>query len=241
RSSPGLEDFWQLHASLNAPDANMPAPMIANLDESTAHVITLSAQRDGSFTVTNGRTNETRRYGPRYRLSRLFDPVQRGLRAEIARASADGRRRHEARVPRALGQHLERAAGLDHRRPAVLAEEVDPAFGEQRRRRVGVGDARVPDFIAGLRIETGDDAAVVDHEEEAVPQQHRRFVGRAARSLPGHGAIDPYGEPLAGVEAGRVIHQPVSDDRTCARRELRTFFQPPQFPARERIVGVRRL
>jgi len=65
RSSPGLEDFWQLHASLNAPDANMPAPMIANLDESTAHVITLSAQRDGSFTVTNGRTNETRRYGPR--------------------------------------------------------------------------------------------------------------------------------------------------------------------------------
>jgi beta-lactamase superfamily II metal-dependent hydrolase len=65
RSSPGLKDFWQLHASLNAPDANMPAAMIANLDESTAHYIKLSAQRDGSFTVTNGRTNETRRYPAR--------------------------------------------------------------------------------------------------------------------------------------------------------------------------------
>jgi beta-lactamase superfamily II metal-dependent hydrolase len=65
RSSPGLKDFWQLHTSLNAPDANMPAAMIANLDESTAHYIKLSAQRDGSFTVTNGRTNETRRYPAR--------------------------------------------------------------------------------------------------------------------------------------------------------------------------------
>jgi beta-lactamase superfamily II metal-dependent hydrolase len=65
RSSPGLVDFWQLHASLNAPDANVPAAMIANLDESTAHYIKLSAQRDGSFTVTNTRTGETRRYPAR--------------------------------------------------------------------------------------------------------------------------------------------------------------------------------
>jgi competence protein ComEC len=65
RSSPGLEDFWQLHTSLNAPDANMPAAMIANLDESTAHYLKVSAQRDGSFTVTNTRTGETRRYAPR--------------------------------------------------------------------------------------------------------------------------------------------------------------------------------
>ena len=40
----------------------MPEPMIANLDESTAHYIKLSAQRDGSFTVTNSRTKETRTY-----------------------------------------------------------------------------------------------------------------------------------------------------------------------------------
>ena len=37
--------------------------MIANLDESTAHYLKLSAQRDGSFAVTNSRTNETKRYG----------------------------------------------------------------------------------------------------------------------------------------------------------------------------------
>jgi competence protein ComEC len=65
RSSPGLEDLWQLHTSLNAPDANVPAAMIANLDESSAFAIKLSAQPDGSFTVTNTRTNETRRYAAR--------------------------------------------------------------------------------------------------------------------------------------------------------------------------------
>ena len=66
RSSPGLEDFWQLHSSADAGrDVNMPDAMIANLDESAAHWIKLSAQRDGGFTVTNSRTNETRRYPPR--------------------------------------------------------------------------------------------------------------------------------------------------------------------------------
>ena len=63
RSSPGLEDFWQLHYSVDAgKEANMPEPMIANLDESTAHYLKLSAQRDGTFTVTNSRTKETRTY-----------------------------------------------------------------------------------------------------------------------------------------------------------------------------------
>ena len=65
RSSPGLEDFWQLHHATRAGDANMPPAMIANLDESTAHHLKLSAQRDGSFTVTNARTSETRTYKAR--------------------------------------------------------------------------------------------------------------------------------------------------------------------------------
>jgi hypothetical protein len=66
RSSPGLEDFWQLHYAVDAgKDVNMPDAMIANLDESTAHYLKLTAQRDGSFTVTNARTNETRRYAAR--------------------------------------------------------------------------------------------------------------------------------------------------------------------------------
>lgn len=62
RSSPGLEDFWQLHYAVDAGAANLPEPMIANLDESTAHHIKLSARRDGGFTVTNARTKETRTY-----------------------------------------------------------------------------------------------------------------------------------------------------------------------------------
>ena len=62
KSSPGLEDFWQLHYSVDAGDVNMPAPLIANLDESTAHYIKLTAQRDGSFAITNSRTGQTKNY-----------------------------------------------------------------------------------------------------------------------------------------------------------------------------------
>jgi beta-lactamase superfamily II metal-dependent hydrolase len=62
RSSPELEDFWQLHYSLAATTANMPEPMIANLDESAAHYLKISARQDGSFTVTNSRTKETKSY-----------------------------------------------------------------------------------------------------------------------------------------------------------------------------------
>lgn len=62
KSAPKLEDFWQLHYSVDAGDLNQPAPMIANLDESTAHYIKLTAQRDGSFTITNGRTGQTKNY-----------------------------------------------------------------------------------------------------------------------------------------------------------------------------------
>jgi competence protein ComEC len=63
RALPGLEDFWQLHYSVDAgKDANSQPATIANLDESAAHGIKVTAQRDGSFTVTNGRTGETRRY-----------------------------------------------------------------------------------------------------------------------------------------------------------------------------------
>ena len=62
KASPGLEDFWQLHYSVDAGDVNQPAPMIANLDESTAHYIKLTAQRDGSFAITNARTGQTKNY-----------------------------------------------------------------------------------------------------------------------------------------------------------------------------------
>lgn len=65
RSSPGLLDFWQLHYSVNAgPDHNVAAQFIANTDETTAHGISVTAQRDGSFEVVNERNGHSRKYPP---------------------------------------------------------------------------------------------------------------------------------------------------------------------------------
>jgi beta-lactamase superfamily II metal-dependent hydrolase len=62
--SPGLQDLWQVHHAVDGgADHNSPEPLVANVDESTAHGIVVSAQADGSFTVTNERTGQTRRYG----------------------------------------------------------------------------------------------------------------------------------------------------------------------------------
>jgi competence protein ComEC len=63
RSSPGLQDFWQLHtAKAGGHDANTADDFIANLDETTSHMIKVSARQDGSFTVTNTRNNVTKTY-----------------------------------------------------------------------------------------------------------------------------------------------------------------------------------
>jgi hypothetical protein len=65
RESPGLQDLWQLHVSAEGGhDANAAEQFIANLDETTSHAISVSAQQDGRFTVTNGRTHMTKTYGP---------------------------------------------------------------------------------------------------------------------------------------------------------------------------------
>jgi hypothetical protein len=54
----GLEDVWQLHRSAKAGDSNFAADRIANIDESTAHGIKLSANEDGLFRVrTNGQVD----------------------------------------------------------------------------------------------------------------------------------------------------------------------------------------
>ena len=64
--SPGLEDLWQLHfAEAGGKDHNVDEPMIANPDESTAFFIKVSAQRDGTFTVTNARNKLTKTYQAR--------------------------------------------------------------------------------------------------------------------------------------------------------------------------------
>jgi beta-lactamase superfamily II metal-dependent hydrolase len=64
RSSPGLEDFWQLHYSDNVgKEVNSPEQFIANFTAGDAgHHIKLSARPDGSFTVTNGRNGFRKDY-----------------------------------------------------------------------------------------------------------------------------------------------------------------------------------
>jgi competence protein ComEC len=63
RDSPGLVDLWQLHVSAEGGrESNAAEQFIANLDETTAHAIKVSAKQDGSFTVTNGRTSMTKTY-----------------------------------------------------------------------------------------------------------------------------------------------------------------------------------
>jgi beta-lactamase superfamily II metal-dependent hydrolase len=79
KTSPGLEDLWQLHYSEARPpnpgfqettesggkDLNVPDQLIANLDETTAHFLKISARQDGGFTVTNPRTSFRKDYKPR--------------------------------------------------------------------------------------------------------------------------------------------------------------------------------
>jgi beta-lactamase superfamily II metal-dependent hydrolase len=55
-------DAWQLHRSRNEGARNFPDDRIANLDETTAHWIKVTAREDGSFAVINGRTSERRDY-----------------------------------------------------------------------------------------------------------------------------------------------------------------------------------
>ena len=87
--SPGLEDLWQLHWSYNAGLDNAPAVFVANVDDpatvasvltappptgrggappaahSPAYLVKVTAQQDGTFTVTNTRTGFSKTYRPR--------------------------------------------------------------------------------------------------------------------------------------------------------------------------------
>ena len=62
---PGLEDVWQLHRAEGAATLNYAPARIANLDESSAHWIKVSAAESGAFRVTNGRTGESVSYPAR--------------------------------------------------------------------------------------------------------------------------------------------------------------------------------
>jgi len=67
RTSPGLEDIWQLHYALKAgPEANAPEAFVANPEaDCQGYAIQLEAEADGSFSVTNSRNGFRRTYPPR--------------------------------------------------------------------------------------------------------------------------------------------------------------------------------
>jgi competence protein ComEC len=64
RGAPGLEDIWQVHYSIaGGKERNPPDSHIANPEGTDeAHWIKLSAQGDGTFTVTNSRNGFSKTY-----------------------------------------------------------------------------------------------------------------------------------------------------------------------------------
>jgi hypothetical protein len=67
RTSPGLEDIWQGHYSLESgKENNAPGDFIANLEEKCeGFAVKLTARPDGSFTFTNTRNGFSKTYNPR--------------------------------------------------------------------------------------------------------------------------------------------------------------------------------
>ncbi len=67
KSSPGLEDYWQMHYSVPGGEkANVAPDFIANLQDSPdGKWIKISVETNGTFTVTNTRNNFTKTYKPR--------------------------------------------------------------------------------------------------------------------------------------------------------------------------------
>lgn len=64
KSSPGLEDLWQLHFALaGGKDTNVPDTFIVNVDPNDeGKHLKVSASADGSFTVTNPRNKFSKTY-----------------------------------------------------------------------------------------------------------------------------------------------------------------------------------
>ena len=63
KAAPGLQGFYMLHRSASAANDNPPEPFIANLDGGPdGNWIRISAQKNRTMVITNGRTGESRTY-----------------------------------------------------------------------------------------------------------------------------------------------------------------------------------
>jgi competence protein ComEC len=66
RKSPGLQDLWQVHRSLEAGDLNSDERLIANPEaECQGHWLKVSVASNGKYTVTNSRNNFSKTYTAR--------------------------------------------------------------------------------------------------------------------------------------------------------------------------------
>ncbi len=67
KSSPGLQDIWQLHfADEGGKEHNAPDPFIANVNEGdTGYYLKLTIEPDGRYTVFNPRNQFSKEYTPR--------------------------------------------------------------------------------------------------------------------------------------------------------------------------------
>ena len=97
----------------------------------------------------------------------------------------DGHRRQRRAVERVDREPIAVRPGADHRRPAVLVEEVEAAVGEDRRRGEAGAEALLPADGAGSRVEARRDAVVGDDVELVADEERRRRQRRAARQRPG--------------------------------------------------------
>ena len=66
KKSPGLQDLWQVHRSLEAGDLNSDERLIANPEaECQGHWLKVSVASNGKYTVTNSRNNFSKTYTAR--------------------------------------------------------------------------------------------------------------------------------------------------------------------------------
>jgi competence protein ComEC len=65
KTSPGMQDIWQLHNANNAGDKNSPEQFIANPEpeqQCPGRMIKVSAKKDGTFIITNARNSFSKTY-----------------------------------------------------------------------------------------------------------------------------------------------------------------------------------
>src|SRR5690606_9842691 len=115
---------------------------------------------------------------------RLLDAVEMLLRSQEDRVP-----RHRQRRERALADVVSRelfllGAGLEDRRDAFLAREVDAARSADRRGRILTWKTRAPALIAAPRVEAGGDAVVADDVDLVRDEERRRVVWHAAPDGP---------------------------------------------------------